>query len=91
MSSLKNWVNLSNVSAVPCERRVTSGPYAGRTCLEAALVMLANFPLGGSKKDAVDAAADAFDQLTPQGGWATDTASLEQLKAAFGGSSKTDA
>jgi phage terminase large subunit-like protein len=57
-------VNLSNVSAVRCERRVTSGPYAGQTTLDAALTMLANFPLSGSKKDAVDAAADAFDALS---------------------------
>jgi predicted phage terminase large subunit-like protein len=45
---------------------------------------LRTFP-NGATDDIVDALADAFnDQFSPIG-WATDTASLDKLKAAFGG------
>ena len=57
-------VNVGNVSAVHSERRVVTGPYKGRTTLEALLIMLQNFPFGRAKKDGVDAAADAFNDLT---------------------------
>lgn len=56
-------VNVGNVSAVASTRRVESGPYAGRTSMDALLIMLQNFPMAGAKKDGVDAAADAFNEM----------------------------
>lgn len=61
---LASQVNVGNVRMVACSRRVATGPYAGKTTSEALLSMMSGFPLSGAKKDGVDAAADAFDEVT---------------------------
>lgn len=57
-------VNLGNVDIVEQSDLVTSGPYRGMTVTNAIRKMLAGFPGNGAKKDAVDAASDAFNELT---------------------------
>lgn len=55
-------VNLGNVEIVnQPEKIVRTGPHAGLNVTEAFLAMHRNFPVGSAKKDAVDAASDAFN------------------------------
>jgi hypothetical protein len=62
---LASQVNVANVDIVnqPTDK-VRTGPYSGKTVTEALRSMLANFPIGTAKKDGVDAAADAFNELS---------------------------
>lgn len=68
---LASQVNVGNASMVlQPESVVRTGPHAGKSVSSAAVAMLANFPAGTAKKDFVDAAADAFNQLSkPRGQW----------------------
>lgn len=63
--ALSSQVNAGNV-AMPESfgRRVATGPHRGRDTAEALRRMFQGFPFGAGKKDGVDAAADAFAELS---------------------------
>jgi predicted phage terminase large subunit-like protein len=56
--NLGNFVFLDNPA-----KTVKTGPYAGMSTMRALIAMLRAFPTGTAKKDGVDAAADAYNEL----------------------------
>jgi predicted phage terminase large subunit-like protein len=56
--NLGNFVFLDNPA-----KTVKTGPYAGMSTMRALLAMMRAFPGGTAKKDGVDAAADAYNEL----------------------------
>lgn len=63
-------VNVGNVLVVNQAEKVKTGPHMGKSITSAAISMMSNFPGGTNKKDFVDAAADAFNQIAkPRQQW----------------------